>query len=209
MICFHQLYILLSNLCLKAVTAMCHIITCTGLDASLQSHIDIIGRCLSVFKLWWSQNQRAHVIYRNKHRNNIETNSLPCCVLARFKMTPPSQEAVAFLQIIAVMLFRLLHRTQHFKQSIRFMHESRLKDEGCLVHWWEWDHVSLACAAQIITHLQIEKLFLIWTSYNSGVAQYTLHEVCAVLKSFSGASYFWWIEGPLTKNKSRGTRSYF
>lgn len=24
--------------------------------------------------------------------------------------------------------------TQHFKQSIRFMHESRLKEEGCLVH---------------------------------------------------------------------------
>ncbi|XP_061654680.1 dual specificity protein phosphatase 22-B isoform X3 [Phyllopteryx taeniolatus] len=25
-------------------------------------------------------------------------------------------------------------RTQHFKQSIMFMHESRLKGEGCLVH---------------------------------------------------------------------------
>ncbi|XP_029686899.1 dual specificity protein phosphatase 22-B isoform X1 [Takifugu rubripes] len=27
-----------------------------------------------------------------------------------------------------------LRRTQHFKQSIMFMHESRLKGEGCLVH---------------------------------------------------------------------------
>ncbi|KAM7379411.1 hypothetical protein PAMP_004962 [Pampus punctatissimus] len=32
------------------------------------------------------------------------------------------------------MHFLFLHRTQHFKESIMFMHESRLKGEGCLVH---------------------------------------------------------------------------
>lgn len=27
-------------------------------------------------------------------------------------------------------------RTQYFRDSIIFIHESRLKGEGCLVHWW-------------------------------------------------------------------------
>lgn len=27
-------------------------------------------------------------------------------------------------------------RIQYFRDSIMFIHESRLKGEGCLVHWW-------------------------------------------------------------------------
>lgn len=36
----------------------------------------------------------------------------------------------------AVLFLGVLCRTQYFKESIMFMHESRLKGEGCLVHWW-------------------------------------------------------------------------
>lgn len=28
------------------------------------------------------------------------------------------------------------NRTRHFKESIQFIHECRLKGEGCLVHWY-------------------------------------------------------------------------
>lgn len=53
------------------------------------------------------------------------------------------------MQFKMTMFFCLLHRTQHFKQSIRFMHESRLKEEGCLVHWWELKALSCVLNSRV------------------------------------------------------------
>lgn len=57
------------------------------------------------------------------------------------KVTARSRSSCRVLAVFNVVMtysnkqFFMLHRSQHFKQSIMFMHESRLKGEGCLVHW--------------------------------------------------------------------------
>lgn len=49
------------------------------------------------------------------------------------------------------------HRTRHFKESIKFIHECRLQGEGCLVHWYVCPcPTARACSALLTVSLNVQ-----------------------------------------------------
>ena len=69
---------------------------------------------------------------------------------------------IIFKRLLAVVYFgfHLSLRMPYFKDSIVFIHDSRLQGGGCLVHWWEAGTLKTLLAVFIILHIEMFFLYI-------------------------------------------------